>query len=230
MSASPDDGQNEGKVEGIDARFAPARVFPHIRSRLSFALDPAPADLLLSDPVIDSEDDGATVFPPATGTRAAAVLVGLVAHQGGVSVLLTERAASLRLHAGQIAFPGGKIEPQDETPAAAALREAEEEIGLAPAHIEPLGYLDPYVTGTGFRVIPVVARIEPPFSLRLHPGEVADAFEAPFAFLMDASNHSFDSRTFGGRLRRFYAMPYGDRYIWGATAGILRKLYERLYS
>ena len=232
MSASPDEGQNEGEVEGMDARFAPARVFAHIRSRLSFSLDPAPAELLLSDPVIDAdtEDDRATVFPPATATRAAAVLVGLVAHQRQVSVLLTERAASLRLHAGQIAFPGGKIEPHDETPAAAALREAQEEIGLAPAHVEPLGYLDAYVTGTGFRVIPVVARIEPPFLLRLHPGEVADAFEAPFAFLMDASNHSFDSRTFGGRLRRFYAMPYGDRYIWGATAGILRKLYERLYS
>jgi 8-oxo-dGTP pyrophosphatase MutT (NUDIX family) len=228
LSASRDDGPAEGQNE----RFAPARVFAHIRGRLSLALDPAPAELLLSDPVVNGDlDDGrATVFPPATGARAAAVLVGLVAHQGEVSVLLTERAAGLRVHAGQIAFPGGKIEPRDETPAAAALREAEEEIGLSSAHVEPLGYLAPYITGTGFRITPVVARIEPPFSLRLHAGEVADAFEAPFAFLMDAANHTFDSRTFGGRLRRFHAMPYGDRYIWGATAGILRQLYERLYG
>jgi 8-oxo-dGTP pyrophosphatase MutT (NUDIX family) len=230
LSASQDDGEVERQNERAE-RFAPDQVFAHIRSRLSLTLDPAPAELLLSDPVVDADldDDGPTIFPPATGTRAAAVLVGLVAHRGEVSILLTERAAGLRVHAGQIAFPGGKIEPHDETPAAAALREAEEEIGLAPAHVEPLGYLDPYVTGTGFRVIPVVARIEPPFSLRLHAGEVADAFEAPFAFLMDSANHTFDSRTFGGRLRRFYAMPYGDRHIWGATAGILRKLYERLY-
>jgi 8-oxo-dGTP pyrophosphatase MutT (NUDIX family) len=227
LSASQDKRQDERQ----DERFAPAQVFAHIRSRLTFALDPAPTELLLSDPLdADLEHDRPTVFPPATGARAAAVLVGLVAHQGEVSVLLTERAAGLRVHAGQIAFPGGKIESQDETPAAAALREAEEEIGLAPAHVEPLGYLDPYITGTGFRIIPVVARIQPPFSLRLHAGEVADAFEAPFAFLMDAANHTFDSHTFGGRLRRFYAMPYGDRYIWGATAGILRKLYERLYA
>ncbi len=228
MSAS----KNEGQKKLRDERFAPAQVFAHVRSRLTFALDPAPTELQLSDPVVDAdlEHDRPTVFPSATGARAAAVLVGLVAHRGEVSVLLTERAAGLRVHAGQIAFPGGKIEPKDETPAAAALREAEEEIGLAPAHVEPLGYLDPYVTGTGFRVIPVVARIEPRFSLRLHAGEVADAFEAPFAFLMDADNHTFDSRTFGGRLRRFYAMPYGDRYIWGATAGILRNLYERLYA
>ena len=159
------------------------------------------------------------------------MLVGLVAHPGeSQRSLLTERAAGLRVHPGQIAFPGGKIEANDATPAAAALREAEEEIGLSPALVEPLGYLDPYVTGTGFRVIPVVARIEPRFSLRLHAGEVADVFETPFAYLMDAANHTFDQRTFGGRRLRFYAMPYGERYIWGATAGILRKLYERLYS
>ncbi len=221
---------NPRHEERQDERFAPAQVFAHISGRLSFAPDPGGDELPLSDPVIDDEFPRADAFPATTGTRAAAVLVGLIAHPRGVSVLLTERAASLRVHAGQIAFPGGKIEPDDKTPAAAALREAEEEIGLAPRLVHPLGYLSPYITGTGFRVVPVVARIEPGFSLRLNAGEVADAFEAPFAFLMDAANHTLDSRAFGGRLRRFYAMPYGDRYIWGATAGILRKLYERLYG
>jgi 8-oxo-dGTP pyrophosphatase MutT (NUDIX family) len=214
-----------------DERFAPARVFAHIDRRLDFALEQPRGDFVLSDPVIDADlDDRPDVFPLATGARAAAVLVGLVAHPCEVSILFTTRASGLRVHAGQIAFPGGKIEPHDETPIAAALREAEEEIGIAPAHVEPLGYLAPYVTGTGFRIIPVVARIEPLFSLRLDPDEVEDVFEAPLAFLMDTDNHALDAREFGGRLRRFHAIPYGDRYIWGATAGILRNLYERLYS
>jgi 8-oxo-dGTP pyrophosphatase MutT (NUDIX family) len=211
-----------------DPRFTPARVFAHVVARLGFDLEPADGEPAVSDPMI-AFDDRPDIFPLAAGARAAAVLVGLVDHPREVSVLLTRRASGLRVHAGQIAFPGGKIEPQDETPAAAALREAEEEIGLAPGHVEPLGYLAPYVTGTGYRIIPVVARIAPPFSLRLDPGEVEDAFEAPFPFLMDAANHALEAREFGGRLRRFYAIAYQDRHIWGATAGILRNLYERLY-
>lgn len=216
----------------LDERFAPARVFAHIKGRLNFELDPPGGELIVSDPVIDDEviTGRPTALTLAAGARAAAVLVGLVAYPKEVRVLLTQRAASLRVHAGQIAFPGGKIESDDESPVAAALREAEEEIGLPPSHVEPLGYLDPYVTGTGFRVIPVVARIEPHFALRLNPGEVEDAFETPFAFLMDAANHALHSRELEGQLRRFYAMPYGERYIWGITAGILRNLYERLYS
>ncbi len=219
----------------IDERFAPDRVFARVAGRLNFAVEQPAGELVLSDPVIganldDEFDDRPSDFPLATGARAAAVLVGLVAHPRGVSVLFTRRAMGLRVHAGQIAFPGGKIEPHDETPATAALRETEEEIGLSASHVEPLGYLAPYVTGTGFRIIPVVARIAPCFSLRLNAGEVEDAFEAPLAFLMDVGNHALEAREFGGRLRRFYAIPYRDRYIWGATAGILRNLYERLYT
>ncbi len=211
--------------------FAPARVFSHVRRRLSFVLEPPGSERLVSDPGLEEEllVGQATATTLAAGTRAAAVLVGLIAYPNEVRVLLTQRAAHLRVHAGQIAFPGGKIEPQDESPAAAALRETEEEIGLSPRLVEPLGYLDAYVTGTGFRIIPVVARIEPRFALALNPGEVEEVFEAPFAFLMDEANHSLDARELGGKLRKFYVMPYGERRIWGITAGILRNLYQRLY-
>ena len=161
--------------------------------------------------------------------RPAAVLVPLVARQD-VTALLTQRTDGLRAHAGQIAFPGGRIDPEDPGALAAALREAREEIGLDGRHIEFLGYLDPYVTVTGFLVQPCVALVEPGFTLALNPAEVADAFETPLAFLMDPANHQRGSRVRDGVTRRFYAMPYGDRYIWGATAGIIRNLYERLYG
>ena len=162
--------------------------------------------------------------------RPAAVLVPLVAHTDGLTVLLTRRAAAMRDHSGQIAFPGGKIDAADGTALAAALREAEEEIGLNQRFIEPLGYLDPYQTGTGFRIQPVVALVTPPLHLTLHTGEVEEAFEVPLAFLMDPANHQRHARVWAGRERFFYAMPYHDYYIWGATAGILHNLYERLYS
>jgi len=162
-------------------------------------------------------------------TRPAAVLVPVV-DRPDPAVLLTQRTAELASHAGQIAFPGGKIDPQDATPAAAAMREAEEEIGLPDSVIEPIGYLDLYLTFSGFRIVPTVARIAPDYRLRLNPAEVADAFEVPLAFLMDAQNHALHSRDWKGVSRRYYAMPYGERYIWGVTAGILRNLYERIYA
>ncbi|MEJ0094109.1 MAG: CoA pyrophosphatase [Methylocella sp.] len=213
-------------------RFHPSSVFAQINRRLSFALTPQSEDHILSDQALGDDilDGLPTAFALAAGARAAAVLVGLVAYPQEIRIIFTQRAANLRVHPGQISFPGGKIEAQDESPAAAAVREAFEEIGLPPGRVEPLGYLDPYVTGTGFRIIPVVAKVAPGFVPTLDPGEVEDMFEAPFAFLMDAANHKLGAREIEGRMRQFYAMPYGERYIWGVTAGILRNLYERLYS
>jgi 8-oxo-dGTP pyrophosphatase MutT (NUDIX family) len=172
------------------------------------------------------------LLPPDLGSarRPAAVLVPLVAREDGATVLLTQRASHLRQHSGQIAFPGGKIDDTDGSPVHAALREAQEEIGLDARHIEPLGYLDNYFTGTGFRIFPVVAMVQPPFDLVINRAEVDDVFEVPVEFLMEPKNHLLHERKLSGVARKFYAMPYGERYIWGATAGMLRNLYVRLYG
>lgn len=159
----------------------------------------------------------------------AAVLIPVVA-RAEPTVLLTQRTDSLRRHAGQIAFPGGRMEPTDRDPTATALREAHEEIGLDPSFVETLGYLDAYRTGTGFRIFPVVSIVREGFSLKLDEREVADAFEVPLAFLMDEANHRTETRFWRGQERRFYAMPFEQRYIWGATAGIVRNLKMRLFS
>ena len=161
-------------------------------------------------------------------TKPAAVLVPII-DRGEPTVLLTLRTAALASHAGQVAFPGGKIEPADESPVAAAMREAREETGLAPTLIEPIGYLDLYLTFSGFRILPLVARVDPAYRITLNPGEVADAFEVPLEFVMQPSNHQRHKRDWKGIERQYYAMPFGDRYIWGVTAGILRNLYERIY-
>jgi len=161
--------------------------------------------------------------------RPAAVLAPIVARADGLHVLLTLRASHLRAHSGQVAFPGGQIDP-GESAHQTALREAKEEIGLDERFVEPLGWLDPYLTGTGFRVAPLLALVDPAFTLKINEEEVADAFETPFAFLMDPANHLLHEREWLGVKRKFYAMPHGERYIWGATAGILRNLYERLFS
>lgn len=170
------------------------------------------------------KDDLALMAPP----RAAAVLVPIVLREK-LTVLLTQRAHDLPSHPGQISFPGGKVEPADASPIACALREAEEEIGLAPAFVEPLGYLDSYRTGTGFEINPVVAFVAPGFTPTLDPREVVEIFEVPLAFLMDEANHQRDSREWRGRRRAFYAMPYEGRYIWGATAGMLKNMHTRLF-
>lgn len=161
--------------------------------------------------------------------KPAAVLIGVVERDEPM-VLLTQRTAHLPQHAGQIAFPGGKIDPIDATPLAAALREADEEIGLPADVIDPIGYLDVYMTTLGYRIVPVVARVRPGFSLTLNPGEVDDAFEVPLSFMMEAANHQKHSREWQGLMRTYYAIPFGERYIWGVTAGIFRNLYERIYG
>jgi len=162
--------------------------------------------------------------------REAAVLVPVVARAAGPTVLLTRRALNLRQHSGQIAFPGGRVDPEDGSPLVTAFREAEEEIGLDRATLQPLGFLDPYLSGTNYLVVPAVALVPGEPQLRVNREEVDHAFEVPLAFLMDAANHELHAGSWRGRVRQYYAMPYGDHYIWGVTAGILRNLYERLYA
>jgi 8-oxo-dGTP pyrophosphatase MutT (NUDIX family) len=161
--------------------------------------------------------------------KPAAVLIPVIERDEPM-VLLTQRAVHLPDHPGQIAFPGGKIDKTDPTPLAAALREADEEIGLTADHIEPIGYLDLYLTTLGYRIVPTLARVRPGFSLTLNRSEVDDTFEVPLAFLMEAANHQRHSREWQGMTRTYYAIPFGERYIWGVTAGILRNLYERIYQ
>lgn len=165
------------------------------------------------------------VLPPLP----AAVLVPVIA-RAPLTMLLTQRTDHLPAHAGQIAFPGGKIDGGDASVIATAMREAEEEIGLSPDHIEPLGFLDAYRTVTGYRITPVVALVSAAYSLKINHQEVANVFEVPLAFLMDARNYRKDTRIYRGRERSYYAVPYGERYIWGATAGILKNMRERFIS
>lgn len=158
----------------------------------------------------------------------AAVLVPIVGYPEGERVILTKRTANLSNHAGQVSFPGGRVDATDADIASAALREAEEEIGLDRQHVEILGALPTYVTGTGFAVVPVVGAIRPGFSLAPATQEVAEIFEVPFDFLMNAANHRRHSGLFNGVKREWWAMPYGEHYIWGATAGMLRHLHTLL--
>lgn len=159
----------------------------------------------------------------------AAVLVPVVDHEDGPTLLLTRRTDHLTKHAGQIAFPGGRLDP-GEGVMEAALREAEEEIALDRRFVEPLALSAPYETVTGYRVVPVIARVRPGFALQASPEEVAEAFEAPWAFFMDPANHERRFFETGGVRRWYWAMPYGDRFVWGATAGMLRALWSRLYG
>lgn len=159
---------------------------------------------------------------------AASVLFPIVLREEGATVLLTQRTDHLRDHAGQISFPGGRVEESDLSPEHTALREAEEEIGLAPRHAEIIGFLPEYRTVTGYRITPVVAFLTPPFDLRPDPSEVAEVFEVPLCFLMDPANHERHSRVYQGRTRHFFAMPYGRHFIWGATAGIIVMLARAL--
>jgi 8-oxo-dGTP pyrophosphatase MutT (NUDIX family) len=162
--------------------------------------------------------------------RNAAVLIPVVDHDGEATVLLTKRAEKLRSHSGQVAFPGGTIDTTDASPEAAALRETFEEIGLGRDRIEIIGRMPDYVAGSGYRIAPVLGIVRPGFQLTLNADEVDAAFEVPLRFLMDPANHKRDSRMWNDLEWFFYDMPYGDRRIWGVTAGIIRTLYERLYA
>ena len=180
-----------------------------------------------------SDDDlnpEARIIPPGVEPKPAAVLVPLVPRDGELHMLLTQRQPHMRSHAGQIAFPGGRIDASDADPVAAALRETEEETGITPGFVEPLGFLDIYLTGTSFRVVPVVAIVRPGFTVTPHEGEVADVFEVPLSFLMNPANHERHSREYQGKERFFYAMPWQGRYIWGATAGMIRNLFALMYE
>ncbi len=159
----------------------------------------------------------------------AAVLVAIIAHPEP-TVLFTQRPEHLNDHSGQISFPGGKVDVSDESLKATALREAREEIGLMEDRVQVLGYLDGYQTATGYLIAPVVALVSPSFVPKPNPGEVAEVFEAPLSFFMDPINHQIQSKYYKQKRRKFYVMPFEDRYIWGATAGILRNLYTRLYD
>jgi len=202
--------------------------FNRARTRLNFDV---PAGLTDAAVVPVSGDAGTDrmlqIIAAEQPIRPAAVLIAVVEHEQP-TILLTQRAAHLNDHAGQVAFPGGKIDASDASPLDAALREAEEEVGLDRSYVEPIGYLDLYGTAFGFRILPTVARVRPGFTLRINENEVESAFEVPLAFLMDPANHQLHSKEFRGAERSYYAMPFEERYIWGATAGILRVLYERI--
>jgi 8-oxo-dGTP pyrophosphatase MutT (NUDIX family) len=171
-------------------------------------------------------DDGAGRHDAAV--TPAAVLVPIVTHAQGLTVLFTQRTAHLKAHSGQVAFPGGRAEPGDASAEFTALREAREEIGLAPERVEVLARLPDYLTRTGYRVSPIVGLVDPPLELVPDPNEVHDIFEVPLAFLLDARNHRRRTREYQGRTVGFYEMPYGERYIWGATAGMVVNLCRLL--
>ena len=212
------------------AAIGSAEFFDRARARLSFEVPPGLTD---PDEIPASGDRGTDrmleILSREQPIRPAAVLIAVI-DRPEPTVLLTQRSAHLNDHAGQISFPGGKIDAADASPLDAALREAQEEVGLVREFIDPIGYLDLYGTSFGFRILPTVARVRPGFTLRISAAEVDDAFEVPLAFLMNPANHQLHSKEFRGMERFYYAMPYGERYIWGATAGILRVLYERIFA
>jgi 8-oxo-dGTP pyrophosphatase MutT (NUDIX family) len=212
------------------AALSAREFFDRVRQRLTLDV---PAGL--NDPNVtpkrgDHDADAAMAKIAAIRPiRPAAVLVPVVEREEPM-VLLTQRSAHLPDHPGQISFPGGKIDDSDGTPQAAALREAQEEIGLAPEAVEPLGYLDLYMTTRGYRIVPLIARVQPDFHLKLNTSEVDAVFEVPLNFVMELKNHQRHSRDWEGITRHYYAIAYGERYIWGVTAGILRNLYDRIYQ
>ena len=220
---------NEQVLNARPAIIDADEFFGRSRARLGFDVPPGLVDPNIVPRTGDSGNDRMLeIIAQEQPVRPAAVLIPVVDHPEP-TVLLTQRSPNLSSHAGQISFPGGKIDATDASPLDAALREAEEEVGLDRKFIEPVGYLDLYGTAFGFRILPTVARVKPGFKLTINEFEVVDAFEVPLAFLMNPENHQIHNKEFRGIERSYYAMPFAERYIWGATAGILRVLYERIY-
>ena len=206
-----------------------AEFFARSRARLTLDVPPGLTDASVTPKRGDHDADPvmrkiAEVRP----IRPAAVLVAVV-DRPEPTVLLTQRAQHLPDHPGQVSFPGGKIDKSDADPRASALREAEEEIGLDRSFVEPLGYLDLYMTTLGYRIVPLIARVKPGFDLTLNENEVDAAFEVPLGFLMDQNNVERHAREWQGMTRHYYAITFGERYIWGVTAGILRNMHDRIY-
>ncbi|MGE0596743.1 MAG: CoA pyrophosphatase [Hyphomonadaceae bacterium] len=200
-----------------------------LESLLRARLDPL--DRIAADAPARGDADLNPDWPDRPETwRPAAVLAPIIKRREGWTMLFTQRAEETPAHPGQISFPGGRVHADDASAAETALRETEEEIGLPRGLIEPLGAFDQYETGTGFRITPIVGLIEPGFELTLDPREVAGVFEAPLSFLFDPANHERREGVWRGHRRFYYAMPYEGRFIWGATAGMIRALYERLYA
>jgi len=207
----------------LRARVAANLMTPHARISGEEKGEPGSSDFALNPGLRE-------LLEPEADRRQAAVLIAVIERAEGPTVLFTKRSESLPTHAGQVSFPGGKMEASDAHVMETALRETREEIGLDESFIEPIGFLNDYLTATAFRISPLVAIIREGFTLKPDTSEVDEIFEVPFAHLMNSANHEIHTREFRGAQRLFYAMPYEGRFIWGATAGMLRNLYECLYS
>ncbi|MER2534514.1 MAG: CoA pyrophosphatase [Rhizobiaceae bacterium] len=209
-----------------DGIIAPSQFSAQDFRRRIEAGGPLPTDRVEGDHTFNPDLRDMIMRP---GLSRAAVLVPVIDHGEEAGVLLTKRADALRAHSGQIAFPGGRIDPGDVSPEAAALRETLEEVGLGERDIEVVGRMPDYFSGSGYQVTPVLGIVRPDYLVTVNADEVDDVFEVPLRFLMDPANHQRASRVWNERERFFYAMPFGERYIWGLTAGIIRSVYERLY-
>lgn len=212
-----------------DAALSGAEFFERVRARLNLDVPEALTDASITPKRGDHDADPVMKkISEVRPIRPAAVLVPVIDHPEP-TVLLTQRAQHLPDHPGQVSFPGGKIDKTDASPLESALREAQEEIGLDHKAVTPLGYLDLYMTTLGYRIVPVIACVKPGFSLTLNTAEVDATFEVPLGFLMDQANVQRHSRDWNGMTRHYYAITFGERYIWGVTAGILRNMYDRIY-